>query len=151
MQRQILNSFIFIGNKSVSRGICRYSCLHLVYFSFHFNPLDKERGRPFQLLTSPRESRAGVKDSSPLPRPETLQHVEDMAKKLLIHDEVAAVMRHCRRVSSSSEITISNTTFLLVCFFLPLNKSQPDCLWALVSSSLCRCMSSSDRCVCRRL
>ncbi|XP_075933336.1 PDZ domain-containing protein 7a [Anarhichas minor] len=67
--------------------------------SHHANK-DKERGRPFQLLTSPRESRAGVKDSSPLPRPETLQHVEDMAKKLLSQDEVAAVMRHCRRFLS---------------------------------------------------
>ncbi|XP_037321166.2 PDZ domain-containing protein 7a [Pungitius pungitius] len=61
---------------------------------------DKERGRPFQLLTSPRESRAGVKDSRPPPRAETLQHVEDMAKKLLSQDEVAAVMRHCRRFLS---------------------------------------------------
>ncbi|XP_078129415.1 PDZ domain-containing protein 7a [Sander vitreus] len=65
---------------------------------------DKERGRPFQLFTSPRETRAGVKDSSPLPRPETLMHVEDMAKKLLSHDEVAAVMRHCRRFLSDNVI-----------------------------------------------
>ncbi|KAK1905846.1 PDZ domain containing protein 7 [Dissostichus eleginoides] len=63
---------------------------------------DKERGRSFQLLTSPRESRAGVKDNSPLPRPETLQHVEDMAKRLLSQDEVAAVMRHCRRFLSEN-------------------------------------------------
>ncbi|XP_068424475.1 PDZ domain-containing protein 7a [Clinocottus analis] len=63
----------------------------------HHADKDKERGRPFQLLTSPRESRAGVKDSSPLPRLETLQHVEDMAKRLLSQDEVDAVMRHCRR------------------------------------------------------
>uniref|UniRef100_A0A3Q1FJ85 PDZ domain-containing protein 7 n=1 Tax=Acanthochromis polyacanthus TaxID=80966 RepID=A0A3Q1FJ85_9TELE len=61
---------------------------------------DKERGRPFQLLTSPRESRAG----SPLPRLETLQHVENMAKKLLSQDEVAAVMRHCRRFLSDNVI-----------------------------------------------
>ncbi|XP_068578102.1 PDZ domain-containing protein 7a [Cebidichthys violaceus] len=67
--------------------------------SHHANK-DKEQGRSFQLLTSPRESRAGLKDSSPLPRPETLQHVEDMAKKLLSQDEVAAVMRHCRRFLS---------------------------------------------------
>ncbi|KAM3605856.1 uncharacterized protein V6R79_006117 [Siganus canaliculatus] len=65
---------------------------------------EKERGRPFKLLTSPKESRAGVKDSSSLPRPETLQHVEDMAKKLLVHDEVAAVMRHCRRFLSDNVI-----------------------------------------------
>ncbi|XP_042358776.1 PDZ domain-containing protein 7a [Plectropomus leopardus] len=63
----------------------------------HHADKDKERGRPFQLLTSPRETCAGVKDSSLQPRPETLQHVEDMAKKLLSQDEVAAVMRHCRR------------------------------------------------------
>lgn len=108
----------------------RFPCLHLVHFNF--NSLDKERGRPFQLLTSPRESRAGVKDSIPLPRLETLQHVEDMAKKLLIQDEVAAVMRHCRRVSFWSEITISNTSAALscVCFFLPLNENQPDYLQA---------------------
>lgn len=98
--------------------ICRFSCLHCVHVSFHFNALDKEGDRHFQLLTSPRESRAGVKDSSPLPRPETLQQVEDMAKKLLIQDEVAAVMRHCQRVSSQSEITVSNTSVSLcsVCF-----------------------------------
>ncbi|KAM6997184.1 PDZ domain-containing protein 7a [Tautogolabrus adspersus] len=65
---------------------------------------DKERGRPFQLLTSPRESRAGLKDSSLLPRLETLQHVEDMAKKLLIQDEVFAVMRHCQRFLSENVI-----------------------------------------------
>ncbi|XP_070772419.1 PDZ domain-containing protein 7a [Enoplosus armatus] len=70
----------------------------------HHADKDKERGRPFQLLTSPRESRAGVKDSSPLLRPETLQHVENMAKKLLIQDEVAAVMRHCRRFLSDNVI-----------------------------------------------
>ncbi|XP_026165400.1 PDZ domain-containing protein 7a [Mastacembelus armatus] len=65
---------------------------------------DRERGRPFQLLSSPRESRAGVKDCIQLPRPETLQHVEDMAKKLLSQDEVSAVMRHCRRFLSDNVI-----------------------------------------------
>ncbi|XP_040906206.1 PDZ domain-containing protein 7a [Toxotes jaculatrix] len=70
----------------------------------HHADKDKERGRPFQLLTSPRESRAGVKDSSPLPRPETMQHVEDVAKKLLSQDEVAAVMRHCQRFLSDNVI-----------------------------------------------
>ncbi|XP_061601007.1 PDZ domain-containing protein 7a [Cololabis saira] len=64
----------------------------------HHADKDKEQSRPFQLLTSPRESRAG----SPLPRPETLQHVENMAKKLLSPDEVAAVMRHCRRFLSDT-------------------------------------------------
>ncbi|KAI3363229.1 hypothetical protein L3Q82_011855 [Scortum barcoo] len=70
----------------------------------HHADKDKERGRPFQLLTSPRESRAGVKDGTPLPRSETLEHVEEMAKKLLIQDEVAAVMRHCRRFLSENVI-----------------------------------------------
>ncbi|XP_070697683.1 PDZ domain-containing protein 7a [Pempheris klunzingeri] len=68
----------------------------------HHADKDKERGRPFQLLTSPRETRAGVKDSSLLPRAETLQHVEDIAKKLLNEDEVTAVMRHCRRFLSDN-------------------------------------------------
>ena len=81
--------------------------------SFRFISSDKERGSRFQLLTSPRESHAGVKDSSPQHRPDTLQYVEDMAKKLLSKDEVAAVMRHCRRVSSWSEITISDTSLVL--------------------------------------
>ncbi|KAM4606945.1 PDZ domain-containing protein 7a [Polymixia lowei] len=65
---------------------------------------DKERGHAFQLLSSPRESRAGVKDSSPLPRPETLEQVENMAGKLLSQDEVTAVMRHCRRFLSENVI-----------------------------------------------
>lgn len=69
---------------------------------FHFNSLDKDQGLPFQVLASLRDSPAGVKDNSQLPQPETLQDVEDMAKKLLNPDEVAAVMRHCRWVSSSS-------------------------------------------------
>lgn len=58
----------------------------------------KERNR-LSLLTSPKESRAGVKEHSPLPGPETLAMVEGMAHRLLNEDEVAAVMRHCRRVS----------------------------------------------------
>lgn len=85
-------------------------------FNVHFYSSDKERARPFQVLTSPRESRAGVKDSSPLPRPEIMQHVEDMAKKLLSQDEVAAVMRHCQRVNDHRSsnllwvISLSQTT-----------------------------------------
>uniref|UniRef100_A0A8C8M9G3 PDZ domain-containing protein n=1 Tax=Oncorhynchus tshawytscha TaxID=74940 RepID=A0A8C8M9G3_ONCTS len=63
----------------------------------HHADKDKERGRPFQLLTSPRETRAGLKDSSPLLHPETLGEVENMARKLLSQDEVTAVMRHCKR------------------------------------------------------
>ncbi|XP_058507327.1 PDZ domain-containing protein 7a [Solea solea] len=70
----------------------------------HHSDKGKERGHPFQLLTSPRESRAGVKDHIALPRPETLQHVEDVAKRLLSHDEVVAVMRHCRRFLSDNVI-----------------------------------------------
>ncbi|KAM3862978.1 PDZ domain-containing protein 7a [Diretmus argenteus] len=65
---------------------------------------DKERGRPFQLLTSPRETRIGMRDRSPLPRPETLKQVEDMARKLLSQDEVTAVMRHCQRFLSDNVI-----------------------------------------------
>ncbi|XP_017284378.1 PDZ domain-containing protein 7a [Kryptolebias marmoratus] len=61
---------------------------------------DKERSRPFQLFASPKESRAG----SPLPHHKTLQHVEDMTKKLLSPDESAAVMRHCRRFLSDTVI-----------------------------------------------
>uniref|UniRef100_A0A8C6URP3 PDZ domain containing 7a n=1 Tax=Neogobius melanostomus TaxID=47308 RepID=A0A8C6URP3_9GOBI len=60
----------------------------------------KERRRPFKLLSSPKESRAGLKDSSPQPHPQTLQYVEDMAKRVLSPDEVSAVMRHCKRFLS---------------------------------------------------
>ncbi|XP_028323869.1 PDZ domain-containing protein 7a isoform X1 [Gouania willdenowi] len=76
--------------------------------SSHHAGKDKERGRHFKLLSSPRESRAG----SPLPRLETLQHVEDMATKLLSQDEVAAVMRHCRRVSSTTYNDLFHASFL---------------------------------------
>ncbi|XP_068597718.1 PDZ domain-containing protein 7-like [Brachionichthys hirsutus] len=65
---------------------------------------DKERGRPFRLLTAPRESRAGVKDSRLPHQAEALQHVEATAKKLLLHDEVAAVMRHCLRFLSDRAV-----------------------------------------------
>ncbi|XP_035982544.1 PDZ domain-containing protein 7a [Fundulus heteroclitus] len=63
-------------------------------------PNEKERSRPFQLFSSPRESRAG----SPLPHHQTLQHVEDISKKLLCPDEAAAVMRHCRRFLTDNVI-----------------------------------------------
>lgn len=63
----------------------------------------KERSR-LSLLTSPKESRAGVKEHSPLPGPETLAMVEGMAHRLLSEDEAAAVMRHCRRVSRESGV-----------------------------------------------
>lgn len=68
----------------------------------NFNLSDQESGLPVQLLTALKDSPAGVKEGRRLPRPETLQHVEDTAMKLLTHDEAAAVMRHCRRVSSIS-------------------------------------------------
>ncbi|XP_078144740.1 PDZ domain-containing protein 7a [Centroberyx gerrardi] len=71
----------------------------------HHVDRDKERGRPFQLLSSPRETRAGVKDRSLSPRPvETLKQVEDMSRKLLSQDEVDAVMRRCRRFLSDNVI-----------------------------------------------
>ncbi|XP_065153213.1 PDZ domain-containing protein 7a [Paramisgurnus dabryanus] len=61
----------------------------------------KERGRPIMnLLSSPRETRAGMREHSPLPSPETMSLIEDMAHKLLNEDEVAAVMRHCKRFLS---------------------------------------------------
>ncbi|XP_066536134.1 PDZ domain-containing protein 7a [Hoplias malabaricus] len=58
----------------------------------------KERGRPIiSLLSSPRETRAGVWEPERMPSPETMVMIEDMARKLLSDDEVAAVMRHCNR------------------------------------------------------
>ncbi|XP_059929840.1 PDZ domain-containing protein 7a [Gadus macrocephalus] len=66
---------------------------------------EKSRGRPFQLLTSPRESRAGVKEgSSPQVQADTLGQVQAMAHRLLAPDEVAAVLRHCRRFLSDNVI-----------------------------------------------
>ncbi|XP_062375920.1 PDZ domain-containing protein 7a [Sardina pilchardus] len=59
----------------------------------------KERNR-LSLLTSPKESRAGVKGHCPPPGPETLAMVEGMAHRLLSEDEAAAIMRHCRRYVS---------------------------------------------------
>ncbi|XP_016368068.1 uncharacterized protein LOC107708383 [Sinocyclocheilus rhinocerous] len=62
------------------------------------NEPGKERGRPIiNLLSSPRETRAGMREHSPIPSPETMAMLEDMACKLLNADEVAAVMRHCKR------------------------------------------------------
>ncbi|XP_016400896.1 uncharacterized protein pdzd7a [Sinocyclocheilus rhinocerous] len=62
------------------------------------NEPGKERGRPIiNLLSSPRETRAGMREHSPIPSPETMAMLEDMARKLLNEDEVAAVMRHCKR------------------------------------------------------
>lgn len=40
-----------------------------------------------------------MREHSPIPSPETMAMLEDMARKLLNEDEVAAVMRHCKRVS----------------------------------------------------
>ncbi|XP_056326984.1 PDZ domain-containing protein 7a [Danio aesculapii] len=62
------------------------------------NEPGKERGRPIiNLLSSPRETRAGLREQSPMPSPETMALLEDVARKLLNEDEVAAVMRHCKR------------------------------------------------------
>ncbi|KAJ0067125.1 hypothetical protein NL108_012839, partial [Boleophthalmus pectinirostris] len=63
---------------------------------------DKERGRPFKLLSSPKESRAGVRDSSPQPHPQTLEYVEEMVQRVLSPDEAQAVMRHCKRFLSEN-------------------------------------------------
>ncbi|TSW48783.1 PDZ domain-containing protein 7 [Bagarius yarrelli] len=62
------------------------------------SPAGKERSRSIiNLLTSPRETRAGVWEPEAMPSPETIAMVESMACKLLSEDEVAAVMRHCNR------------------------------------------------------
>ncbi|XP_067277668.1 PDZ domain-containing protein 7a [Pseudorasbora parva] len=62
------------------------------------NEPGKERGRPMiNLLSSPRETRAGIREHSTIPSPESMAMLEDMARKLLNDDEVAAVMRHCKR------------------------------------------------------
>uniref|UniRef100_A0A9J7XZ40 PDZ domain-containing protein 7 n=2 Tax=Cyprinus carpio TaxID=7962 RepID=A0A9J7XZ40_CYPCA len=62
------------------------------------NEPGKERGRPIiNLLSSPRETRAGMREHSPIPSAETMAMLEDMARKLLNEDEVVAVMRHCKR------------------------------------------------------
>ncbi|CAL8298768.1 unnamed protein product [Merluccius merluccius] len=66
---------------------------------------EKSRGRSFQLLSSPRESRAGVKEGSgPQVQADTLGQVEAMAHRLLAPDEVTAVLRHCRRFLSDNVI-----------------------------------------------
>ncbi|KAJ8365296.1 hypothetical protein SKAU_G00141270 [Synaphobranchus kaupii] len=60
---------------------------------------DASRGRS----KSPSRSEADrekVSGHSPLPAPEALGVVEDMARKLLGEDEVSAVMRHCKRFAS---------------------------------------------------
>ncbi|XP_063047360.1 PDZ domain-containing protein 7a [Engraulis encrasicolus] len=65
------------------------------------SPNRSEKGKNrLSLLTSPKESRAGVKDASGPPGPEALAMVEGMAHRLLSEDEVAAVMRHCKRFMS---------------------------------------------------
>ncbi|XP_026800081.3 PDZ domain-containing protein 7a [Pangasianodon hypophthalmus] len=62
------------------------------------SPAAKERSRSIiNLLSSPRETRAGVWEPETMPSPETMAMVESMACKLLSEDEVAAVMRHCNR------------------------------------------------------
>lgn len=105
----------------------------LILLLLSFDTSDKEQGRPFHLLSSPRESRAGIKEGSPLARPDTLQHVEDMAKKLLVRDEVAAVIRHCQRVSEFlvSNDSLSNISVGAVWLSLVWNLSA---YWVWVSS-----------------
>ncbi|KAM9477740.1 PDZ domain-containing protein 7a [Clarias gariepinus] len=62
------------------------------------SPAGKERRRSIiNLLSSPRETRAGMWEPEAMPSPETMAMVESMACKLLSEDEVAAVMRHCNR------------------------------------------------------
>lgn len=93
----ITHMFIFIPTSvNVSQDQHSHS---QTYFCFHL--LAKEPRHPVQVLTPLRDSPAGVKEGKWLPQPETLRHVEGMAKKLLMHDEASAVMRHCRRVSES--------------------------------------------------
>lgn len=119
---------------SFSKYKCiQYYCFHYVTFSCirnaHFTLLisvscltvalvssGKERGRPtMNLLSSPRETRAGMREHSPMPSPETMSLIEDMAHKLLNEDEVAAVMRHCKRVSQQ-KVTLMTQESLI--FFL---------------------------------
>uniref|UniRef100_A0AAY3ZVG8 PDZ domain-containing protein n=1 Tax=Denticeps clupeoides TaxID=299321 RepID=A0AAY3ZVG8_9TELE len=58
----------------------------------------KDRGRPLiSLLSSPKESRAGMREMNMPPASETLSMVQEVAHKLLEEDEVVAVMRHCRQ------------------------------------------------------
>ncbi len=73
----------------------------------------KERGRSIiNLLSSPRETRAGMREHSPIPSPETMAMLEDMARKLLNEDEVAAVMRHCKRVSHLKVCWVEKMSYL---------------------------------------
>ncbi|KAG5855256.1 hypothetical protein ANANG_G00047170 [Anguilla anguilla] len=60
---------------------------------------DASRGRSKSPSRSETDREKGSNHSL-LPVPETLGVVEDMARKLLGEDEVAAVMRHCRRFAS---------------------------------------------------
>uniref|UniRef100_A0A8B9JZH3 PDZ domain-containing protein 7 n=1 Tax=Astyanax mexicanus TaxID=7994 RepID=A0A8B9JZH3_ASTMX len=61
--------------------------------------LSKPR-KPIRRSQSHITTRAGVWEPAPMPSPETMAMVEDMALKLLTEDEVAAVMRHCTRFLS---------------------------------------------------
>ncbi|KAJ8284668.1 hypothetical protein COCON_G00035180 [Conger conger] len=60
---------------------------------------DASRGRSKSPSRSETDREKGS-GHSPLPAPEMLGVVEDMARKLLGEDEVVAVMRHCRRFAS---------------------------------------------------
>uniref|UniRef100_A0AAY3ZW91 PDZ domain-containing protein n=1 Tax=Denticeps clupeoides TaxID=299321 RepID=A0AAY3ZW91_9TELE len=64
----------------------------------HSKRKGKDRGRPLiSLLSSPKESRAGMREMNMPPASETLSMVQEVAHKLLEEDEVVAVMRHCRQ------------------------------------------------------
>jgi len=51
-----------------------------------------------------------MREHSAFLSPETMAMLEDMARKLLNEDEVAAVMRHCKRVSQLKEL--ENVSFI---------------------------------------
>lgn len=91
-------SFNSFNLKDGSVGINK-SCAFLLLLCCDLHK-GKERSRSIiNLLSSPRETRAGVREPEAMPSPETMAMVERMACKLLSEDEVAAVMRHCSRVS----------------------------------------------------
>lgn len=87
----------------------------------------KERGRPIiNLLSSPRETRAGMREHSAVPSPESMAMLEDMARKLLNEDEVAAVMRHCKRVS---QLKVCWAGKCLIYDFIQILYPHSKCFW----------------------
>ncbi|XP_061766072.1 PDZ domain-containing protein 7a [Nerophis ophidion] len=65
------------------------------FVSLFFRRDRKERSR-----SRDKRKSADVSGDHPSPALETLQHVEDVSRKTLSQDEVAAVMRHCQRYLS---------------------------------------------------